>query len=194
MMYTARIIAEGQRCKGKPIPVGTIVSGSEAWIHCLPGMRNSPPVAEPVDDLTAEKVKAELARRKALHAVNVPIVQAAVDTLAAKLPTDDAGQFVRRPDGTIPRATDVEQFQIDNAEAYGIVPGAGVTMVETVANTEAVNTSAPVDEVPEAGAAAEPPEVETVVAVTVPEVETLEELTPQNDELSPETESLELTL
>lgn len=177
-IYSAIIVVEGQTCRGKPLAVGSKVSGPEAWIHCLPGMRNSPPVAEPADQLTADKVQEELERRRKLHAGMVPKVQARVDALAAKLPTDEAGNFVRRADGTIPRATEAEQFDIDNAEAYGITPGAGVTMVETVANV----TVSQLAELDNAGdettvnVLAATPDPEAPAADTEPEPEVVEDV------------------
>ena len=38
------------------LPVGTELEDRHAWMHCVPGHRNQPPIAEPVDDAARAKV------------------------------------------------------------------------------------------------------------------------------------------
>ena len=121
-MYTVAIIVDNATSAGKPIPKGTIISHNESWRLCLPGYRNSPPKAEPVDDVTRTKVAAATRKREARLAAVSPTLQAAINKLAAKLPTDEAGQFIRTSNGGIKGAKEAEAALIDNAEAYGIRP------------------------------------------------------------------------
>lgn len=124
-MYKIRITAAGQTSKGKPLPVGTVLECDHPTIltHCVPGFRNSPPIAEPVDEFTAEGVAIVLKRKKQIQAANRPIVQQHMNGLAQRLPTDPStGDFERKDDGTVPGASERDQVTIDNAAAYGIKP------------------------------------------------------------------------
>jgi hypothetical protein len=45
-------------------PVGTILEHPSAWMHCVYGTHNTPPIAEPVDDECRRIVRQHLQRRE----------------------------------------------------------------------------------------------------------------------------------
>lgn len=76
-------------------PPGKELAGPKCWIHCVPGHRNSPPVAEPADDECRDMVSRWMAQRgvrlgvlaKAVAAneagrVTDPVASANLDVLA----------------------------------------------------------------------------------------------------------------
>lgn len=130
-MYTVKIIVKGQTSKGKELPIGHVITNSQCYRHCLPGFRNRQPIAEPVDDVTREKVKSELRNHNISVAARTPVLQRDVDRLADKLPTDEQRQFVRDDlTGAVEKASRADQVTIDSAAAYGInpTPPAGETL------------------------------------------------------------------
>lgn len=89
-MYTAVICVEGcENGQGKPLPVGTIIYHPDAWQKCLPAEFNfmgMPPVCEPGDDETREKVQAEVEARSPALAAEKALLQKRLNKLAAKYP------------------------------------------------------------------------------------------------------------
>ena len=121
-MALVRIIVDTAKSGGKPIPNGTLINHPEAWRHCLPGFRNSKPIAEPVDEETTKLVAEKLKRREARASVEKKNLQIAIDKLAAKLGLED-GKFKRSKDGKkVLKASEAEQALVDTAAAYGIHP------------------------------------------------------------------------
>lgn len=39
------------------LPAGTVIDDPQAWMHCCPGVENSEPIAEPVDDECRDRVR-----------------------------------------------------------------------------------------------------------------------------------------
>lgn len=133
-MYKIRIIAEGQEYDPdgdgitEPCPVGTEITHPDAWRLCLPGMRNSKPIAEPADDATAAKVQAHIA-------VNAPrkaaILQQLQNQINAMANTKALGLIVDEVDGTLERdskgeikgkLTNIQRHRLETALSYGLTP------------------------------------------------------------------------
>lgn len=120
-MAVVKIIVDTAKSAGKPLPKGTVIKHPEAWRHCMPGFRNSPPVAEPADAETKALVEKKLAAREKRATVVLKNLQTSIDKLAAKLGLED-GQFKTNKAGKVVKASEAEQALIDTAASYGIVP------------------------------------------------------------------------
>ncbi len=131
-MYLVKIIEPG--CtgldeQGKIVerPVGTIIYAEDAWqLCCTNSVFHPRPLAEPCDDITAEKVRKEKALLDPRINQERELLQVRVNSLAEKNPAaiDKAtGTFKRNAKGEFDKALDaVGVFVAELAEKHGIVP------------------------------------------------------------------------
>lgn len=130
-IYSARIIAEGQAFDAnndgiiEDCPVGTIISGPEAYRLCGTFFRNTT-IAEPADEVTAAKVAEwKAARQPAKDAARMELQnQVNAYALNKKLGLQfEADGKPRRKDGEIiGNLTNLQRHRLETALAYNIVP------------------------------------------------------------------------
>lgn len=130
-IYSARIIAEGQAFDAnndgiiEDCPVGTIISGPEAYRLCGTFFRNTK-IAEPADEVTAAKVAEwQAGRQPAKDAARMELQnQVNAYALNKKLGLQfEADGKPRRKDGEIiGNLTNIQRHRLETAMAYGIVP------------------------------------------------------------------------
>jgi hypothetical protein len=130
-MYSVRIIAEGQQFDAnndgniEDCPVGTIISGPDAWRLCGTFFRNTI-IAEPADEVTAAKVAEwKKERQPAKDAARMELQnQVNAYALNKKLGLQfEADGKPRRKDGEIVgNLTNLQRHRLETALAYGIVP------------------------------------------------------------------------
>lgn len=132
-MPKVRIIAEGQEWDPdgdgniEPLPVGTEIEGPDAWRLCLRGFRNSPPIAEPADDATAEIVQSFVAARAPEKASILARMQSQLNALANTkslgITWGADGQPKRDANGEIVgKLSNLQRHRIETALAYDLVP------------------------------------------------------------------------
>ena len=132
-MGKIKIIAEGQSWDTdgngtvEDLPVGTVLEHPDAWMHCLPGFRNSPPIAEPADDETRAQVDAYLKATAAHRNALAYQLQNQVNALAAdkrvKLQVLPNGDVARDSSGEIKgNLSQLQRHRLETALAYGIKP------------------------------------------------------------------------
>lgn len=131
-IYSVRIIAEGQKFDANndgiidDCPVGTIISGPDAWRLCGTFFRNTK-IAEPADEVTAAKVAEWQAARQPhkdaarLELQNQVNAYALNKKLALQFEAD--GKPRRNKDGEIiGNLTNLQRHRFETALAYNIVP------------------------------------------------------------------------
>lgn len=130
-MYSIRIIAEGVKVpdeSGVPtvVPIGTIITDKRAWIHCLPGFRNRPPIAVAADEVTAAKVTEERERLEPRRRAYLAHWQRKINAFAAdakKYPLGANGNFQRDAAGElVGRWSNEDRHIAELAEAHGLKP------------------------------------------------------------------------
>jgi hypothetical protein len=141
-MYSIRIIAEGVKVpdeSGVPtvVPIGTIITDKRAWIHCLPGFRNRPPIAVPADEVTAAKVTEERDRLEPRRRAYLAHWQRKINAFAAdakKFPLGSDGNFLRDKAGELSgRWSNEDRHIAELAQAHGLKPVLGSPAVAAVA-------------------------------------------------------------
>jgi hypothetical protein len=141
-MYSIRIIAEGVKVpdeSGVPtvVPIGTIITDKRAWIHCLPGFRNRPPIAVPADEVTAAKVTEERERLEPRRRAYLAHWQRKINAFAAdakKYPLGSDGNFLRDKAGELSgRWSNEDRHIAELAQAHGLKPVVGSPAVAAVA-------------------------------------------------------------
>jgi hypothetical protein len=131
-IYSVRITAEGQQfdANGDGViddcPVGTIISGPDAYKLCGTFFRNTT-IAEPADDVTAAKVaewKAERQPRKDAARLDLQNqVNAYALNKKLNLQFGSDGKPLRNKDGEIiGNLTNLQRHRLETALAYNIVP------------------------------------------------------------------------
>lgn len=136
-IYSARIIAEGQSFDTnndgiiEDCPVGTVISGPEAYRLCGTFFRNTK-IAEPADEVTAAKVAEWQAARQPHKDAARMELQNQVNAYALNkklgLQFGADGKPLRGKDGEIVgNLTNLQRHRLETALAYGIVP-ANVTV------------------------------------------------------------------
>lgn len=152
-MYKVRIIADGQQWDPdgdghvEPCPVGTEITHPDAWRLCLRGMRNAPPIAEPADDVTRQRVADHINENAPRKAAVLQSLQNQINALAnnAKLGLkfDESGQPLRDASGEIVgRLSNLQRHRLETAMSYGLVPVvAGVTPAAPLAAAPPVPAS-----------------------------------------------------
>ena len=133
--YKARIIAEGQHYVPnndgivEDLPVGTVITGPDAWRLCLTFFRNTT-IAEPADEATAAKVaKYRSDTQPAKDAVRDQL-QNQINALAldkkVKLQIGSDGKPQRDSQGEIiGKLTNIQRHRLETAIAYGMKPDNG---------------------------------------------------------------------
>lgn len=78
----------------RPIPAGTEIEHPDAWRLCLPGYRNAPPKAEPLDAPARQLVEEALSRREAgLRQLQAQLKFPPKDPVARKALRDTAAAY-----------------------------------------------------------------------------------------------------
>lgn len=131
-LYSVRIIAEGTEWdpdgdgKREPCPVGTIITGPDAWELCKTFLRGKV-YAEPADQLTLDRITAfriqsqpgkDAARAQLQSQVNAMHKNAALglEWLPNGTPKRDAAGEI------IGKLSDAQRHRLETAVAYGITP------------------------------------------------------------------------
>lgn len=113
---------------GAELPVGHIISHSDAWRHCLPGYGFADPIAEPADDETAEFVQSYRAYKAPIIAQHRAHWQKVLNRFAAegKLSVDPAtGFFARDASGNlVGKLKPAERHVLEVAFSHGLKPEA----------------------------------------------------------------------
>jgi hypothetical protein len=97
-------VIECEKATGGTYKPGDIIIHPDAWMLCVPGYRNAPPVCKAADDETAAKVSAELAALQPVIDQTRKMLQEKIDGYAAsgRYEIDPATGFFRRgPDGVL---------------------------------------------------------------------------------------------
>lgn len=131
-LFSVEITADGQQWdpdgdgNPEPCPVGTIITGPEAWRLCLTFFRNTH-IAKPADQLTADRVAAyrvqtqpakDAARAQLQSQVNAMHKNAALklEWLSDGTPKRDASGEI------IGNLSNAQRHRLENAVAYGVKP------------------------------------------------------------------------
>jgi hypothetical protein len=133
--YKARITAEGQQYDPnndgviEDLPVGTIITGPDAWRLCLTFFRNQT-IAEPADDVTAAKVAEYRAATQPAKDAARDQLQNQINALAldpkVKLSIGSDGKPQRDGKGElIGKLSNIQRHRLETALAYGMVPDNG---------------------------------------------------------------------